>query len=82
MKNITVSVDEGTYRRAEEWAERRGISVSALVKEYLDNLPQRSPSPPSKTLSEVIADIRASGGGIDPSENLTRDELYDRNAIR
>ena len=82
MKNITVSVDEETYCRAEEWAARRGLSVSALVKEYLNNLPQRSPSPPSKTLSEVIADIRARGGGIDPSENLTRDELYDRNAIR
>ena len=82
MKNITVSVDEETYCRAEEWAARRGLSVSALVKEYLNNLPQRSPSPPSKTLSEVIADIRAKGIKLSVSENVSREELYDRDALR
>ena len=82
MKNITVSVDEETYCLAEEWAERRGMTISAMIKDYLSNLPQRAPGAPGKPLSEVIADLRAKGGGIDPSENMTRDELYDRNALR
>lgn len=82
MKNITVSVDEETYRSAKEWAARRGTSVSALVREYLNNLTRPPLNRSERTLSEVIADIRARGGGIDPSENLTREELYDRNALR
>ena len=82
MKNITVSVDEETYRSAKEWADKRGMSVSALVRELLNNLPQRFPEPPEKSLSEVIADIRARGGRISVSDNVSREELYDRNAFR
>lgn len=82
MKKITVSVDEETHRYAKEWAAKRGMSVSALVREYLNNLPQRVPGPPEKTLDEVIEAIFARGGGLDPRENLTRDELHDRNAFR
>ena len=82
MKKITVSVDEETHRSAKEWAAKRGMSVSALVREYLNNLPQRAPGPPERTLSEVIADIRARGGGLRSADNLTRDELHDRNAFR
>ena len=82
MKKITISVDDETHRLAKEWAARRGMSVSALVREYFSGLPRKYPEHPKRTLSEIIAEIRARGGGIDPSENLTRDELYDRNALR
>ena len=82
MKKITVSVEEETYHSAKEWADKRGMSVPALVRELLNNLPQRSPEPPKKTLSQVIADIRARGGGLRSADNLTRDELHDRNAFR
>ena len=82
MKKITVSVDDETHRSAKEWAAKRGMSVSALVREYLNNLPQRDTGPPEKTLDEVIEAIFARGGGLDPRENLTRDELHDRNAFR
>ena len=82
MKNITVSVDEETYRAAKEWASKRGTSVSALVREYLNNLPQRDPGPPGKTLSEVVADLRARGVRLSVSDNVSREELYDRDALR
>ena len=82
MKKITVSVDEETHRSAKEWAARRGMSVSALVREFLNNLPQRAPEPPKKTLSEIVADIRARGGRISVSDNVSREELYDRDALR
>lgn len=38
MKNITVSVDDETYRRARVKAAERDTSVSALVKRYLTEL--------------------------------------------
>ena len=82
MKKITVSVDEETHRSAKEWAAKRGTSVSALVREYLNTLPQRSSGPPKKTLSEIVADIRARGGRISVSDNVSREELYDRDALR
>ena len=38
MKNITVSVDEETHRRARIRAAELGTSVSALVRDYLRSL--------------------------------------------
>lgn len=38
MKNITVSVDEETYRLARIRATELGTSVSALVRSYLKTL--------------------------------------------
>jgi Ribbon-helix-helix protein, copG family len=35
MRNITVSVDEDTYRRARMKAAERDTSVSALVRQFL-----------------------------------------------
>jgi hypothetical protein len=47
MKNITVSVDDETYRRARLWAAERDTSVSAIVKCILVTLPARTHSKPS-----------------------------------
>ncbi len=38
MKNITVTVDDETYRRARIKAAERDTSVSALVKQFLAEL--------------------------------------------
>ena len=38
MKNITVTIDDETHRRARVRAAELGTSVSALVKEYLAGL--------------------------------------------
>jgi plasmid stability protein len=38
MKNITVTVDDETYRKARIKAAERGTSVSALVKGFLTEL--------------------------------------------
>jgi len=42
MKNITVSVDDETWRRARQWAAERNTSVSAMVKCILTTLPSRA----------------------------------------
>ena len=95
MKNITVSIDEHTHRQARIRAAELGTSVSALVRTYLNRLvteplvekvtEEESETPLEsrrRLLREVIEDFDARGIGLRMSENLTRDELYDRNAFR
>ena len=92
MKKITVSLNDETHRLVKIKAAQRGTSVSAMVRAYLNGLVREesraddsigSGSEKSEsTLDEVIEAIFARGGGIDPRENLTREELYDRNAFR
>jgi plasmid stability protein len=38
MSNITLSVDDNTYRTARIVAAERGTSVSAMVRDYLQSL--------------------------------------------
>lgn len=96
MKNITVSIDEETHRRARIRAAELGTSVSALVRGYLRSLISRMAREDEanrqdvetpderrrRLLKEVLDDITANGGGLIMSENLPRDALYDRDAIR
>lgn len=40
-----VSVTEGTYRRLKEYAERQGVSMSAVVETLLEQLPPTDAQP-------------------------------------
>jgi cell division protein FtsB len=76
MKNITVSLDDETYRRARMMAAQRDTSVSALVKRFLLDLTSKETEferlkREEQELREQITDFRA-------SENLPRDDLYNR----
>jgi hypothetical protein len=42
MKNITVTVHEETYREARVWAAQENTTVSALVRRFLESLPEHS----------------------------------------
>ncbi len=91
-KNITVSVDEQTHRRARIVAAEMGTSVSALVREYLRNLSSqhaaRSPGPVGdqieiaanrrENLRSLLAEWKSKGIGLDPSARLTREEFYEQ----
>jgi len=55
MKNITLALDEETYRQARIAAARRDASVSSFVKQYLQTLaateiPNEKPTPELDTL--------------------------------
>ena len=81
MSNITLSVDEPTYRTARIVAAEQGISVSALVRNYLQSLrPAHSAAAPM-SLEETF-DWAASTGNYSAAQRLTREELYDRTAAR
>ncbi len=91
MRNITVSVDDDTYRRSRIRAAELDTSVSALVRTFLRRLVgdagRESTAAARETgstvelrrreLDEVLADFDARGVGLSSRDNLTRDELYD-----
>ena len=98
-KNITVSVDEETHRRARIRAAELDTSVSALVREYLRNLARgKSDSTAGngtevqdlaadvelrpRNLDEILAEFAERGVGLRMSDNLSREELYDRDRAR
>lgn len=76
MKNITVSVDDETYRRARIAAAERDTSVSAMVKEFLDAIAGRETE--FEKLKREEAEIRASIKSFQASDRLSRDELHKR----
>ena len=76
MKNITVTVDDETYRRARVKAAEKDTSVSALVKQYLMAFASAVTQNEElkleeKALRSAIRNFRASG-------NISRDELHSR----
>ncbi len=87
MKNITVSVDDETYRLSRVKAAEAGTSVSALVRSYLVELVQGG-SPDNraarlrKLQDDTLEAIRARGGGVSSADNLPRDALHERDALR
>lgn len=85
MKNITVSVDEETYRRSRIKAAEAGTSVSALVRSFLVALGQGQAADSEfdrlqRLQQATLESIRARGGGLHAADNLPRDSLHERGA--
>jgi hypothetical protein len=76
MKNITVSVDDETYRRARMKAAERDTSVSALVKRFLAELAANESDAgrlkrEERALRERINTFRA-------ADRLSREDVHGR----
>jgi uncharacterized protein YdaU (DUF1376 family) len=76
VKNITVSLDDDTYRRARMIAAERDTSISALVKEFLGRLGSGESQVErlkreERALRERITSFRA-------SNRQSREEVHDR----
>ena len=87
MRNITVSIDEETYRLARVRAAESDTSVSALVREFLEELVHGETREErfarlKRLQDEVLAELDARGGGLRAEDMLSRDELHDRDALR
>jgi hypothetical protein len=87
VKNITVSVDDETYRRSRIKAAEAGTSVSALVRAFLMTLAQGELGKLEfdrlqRLQEETLASLRARGAGLHAADNSTRDTLHERSAIR
>ena len=91
MKTISVSVDDETHRLAKIRAAETGTTVSAMMRDILTALLQSPTEPvPAETehqrrvrmLDEVMARFEREGIGLDASERLTREEMYNTRAPR
>jgi post-segregation antitoxin (ccd killing protein) len=78
MKNITVSVDEETYRRARVKAAEQDTSVSALVKRFLAEFAQDESD--ADRLRREERELRARIKRFRAGDRLSRDQLHDRGA--
>jgi len=76
MKNLTVSLDDETYRRARMAAAQRDTSVSALVKQFLTEL--ASGETEFKRLRREERELREQITDFSASDRLSRDEVHDR----
>lgn len=76
MRNITVSLDDDTYRRARMIAAERDTSVSALVKQFLVELGAGESEFERLRREERV--LRAQIENFRASDRLSRDEVHDR----
>jgi hypothetical protein len=80
MKNITVSVDAVAHHRARIRAAERNTSLSALVREFLEECgADESDAQRRRRLqNELLASLDAEGRGLEPAEQLEREALHQR----
>ena len=76
MRNITVSVDDNTYRLARVKAAERDTSVSALVKLYLADLARGEGN--FERLAREEKELRARIRDFSAGDRIPRDQLYER----
>ncbi len=76
MKNITVSVDDATYRRARIKAAERDTSVSAVVKSFLSEYAAEETE--FERLAREERELREKISNFSAADRLTRDEMYGR----
>lgn len=80
MKNITLKIDDETYRKARIRAAQEGTSVSAMVKEFLAKQADEEGERENRRIAALdelyrIADERGQAR-TKPLKPLTRDEIY------
>jgi plasmid stability protein len=76
MKNITVSVDDETYRKARIRAAELDTSVSALVRKFLGEFAEGESR--FERLRKQEEAVRARIKNFSGADRLPRDKLYDR----
>ena len=80
MKNITLKIDDETYRKARIRAAQEGTSISAMVKEFLVKQAGEEDEGENRRIAALdelyrIADERGQARQ-EPLKPLTRDEIY------
>jgi plasmid stability protein len=76
MKNITVSVDDETYRVARIRAAERDTSVSALVRQFLSGLAAGGVE--ADRLLHEERELRARIENFRAADRLTREAVHER----
>ena len=87
MKAITIRVDDETYYLYQHRADAAGISLAEWVEARLgEAVPRRASEAEFERLrklqDEALKRIRTENPGFQAGDNLSRDELYNRDAFR
>lgn len=79
MKNVTVSLDDATYRNAKRRAAEEDRSLSAVVREALQSYGSQESEFDrlKRRQDELFDDLRRRGAGIDSVRDHRRDDGYD-----
>jgi hypothetical protein len=78
MRNLTISLDDETYRRARTIAAQRDTSASELVKAFLVEL--TSGEGKTERLKREERALRERIADFDASDRLSRDDVHRRGA--
>ncbi len=76
MKNITVAIDDDTYRRARIKAAQNDTSVSALFKEYLNAIAKDESE--FERLEKLEMELRNRVAHFSAAQRLSREDVYRR----
>ncbi len=76
MRNITVAVDDETYKRARIAAAERDTSISAMVKAYLTQVAAGETD--TERRKRLEREVRSQIQGFSAERRLSRDDVYDR----
>lgn len=76
MKNVTLSMDDSTYRRARVAAAERNQSLSALVRGYLQSL-KPADEAHDKRVARLFAKLDRARG-FRAANRLTREAAHER----
>ena len=81
MKNITLKIDDETYRKARIHAAHEGTSVSMLVRDFLGSLASNTEAASQRRIVAALQEIYAEADGRatprhEPLLPLTREEIY------
>jgi hypothetical protein len=86
MKQLTVTLDDATFRSAELQAQKVGKSLTVVMLEWLKGFSSSGGEPDFDRLAAEEAALRErmirQGRKFSGSDRLTRDELHDRHALR
>lgn len=74
MKNITLSVDDETYRLARIAAAERNTTVSALVRDYLRSVARRDEG--HRDLAQALFSALDRTQGYRAADRMSREEAH------
>lgn len=83
MKNVTVSLDDDTYRKARRWAAEHDRSLSSVVREFLQiySAQESEFDRLARAEQDIYAELDAKGIGL-AGPHMSREELYDPDRVR
>jgi Family of unknown function (DUF6364) len=76
--NVTLAIDDQILSRARQLAQRRGISLNEMIRDYLAEVTASAPAQALAELEILWEEEKGDSGGW----KWNREELYDRPVLR